>query len=557
MKLLSCISMCCKFLIWLFVISCFSSSAFAAFGLSSTTDFYTVDTGAGLVFKVRRTDNGVSTQSAGDIASIVFNGVEYQNQSRGSQINSGFDWVYSTTSAVTVSASVINTNYIKVAVQAGDLTHYYMARSGYPHIYMATHFTSEPQLGHVRYILRLSGTLLPNGPTPSDISQTVSTVESGDIFALANGETRSKHYSNMRLKDWSYIGATGSSVGMWVVRDNQEGGSGGPFYRSLLNQHGGDQEITYIVNYGEAQTEAFRLGVLNSYTFVATTGAAPSTSLDTSWFANMGLTGYVAAANRGRVAGVSINGRVSGFNYTVGFANSKAQYWTDVTSTGYFNSTGMIPGTYTMTTYKNELAVDTRSVTVTAGGITTLNSFTIAGDPASSAAIWRIGNWDGSPVEFLNGDKLTTMHPSDVRISTWNPTSFIVGTSGNTGFPAYVWKDVNNDRVIYFKLTAAQLAAGHKLRIGLTTAFSGARPKVTVNSWVSANPAASTQPDTRTLTVGTYRGNNVTYSYDIPATAWQTDPNTWNTLIVTAISGSGSTAYLSAGFSVDALDLLQ
>ncbi len=42
-------------------------SAFAAFGLSSTTDFYTVDTGAGLVFKVRRTNNGSSTQSAGDI----------------------------------------------------------------------------------------------------------------------------------------------------------------------------------------------------------------------------------------------------------------------------------------------------------------------------------------------------------------------------------------------------------------------------------------------------------------------------------------------------------
>ena len=55
----------------------------AAFGLTTSTDFYTVDTGAGLVFKIRRTDNGVSTQSAGDIASLVWNGVEYQDQSRG------------------------------------------------------------------------------------------------------------------------------------------------------------------------------------------------------------------------------------------------------------------------------------------------------------------------------------------------------------------------------------------------------------------------------------------------------------------------------------------
>ena len=33
----------------------------------------------------------------------------------------------------------------------------------------------------------------------------------------------------------------------------------------------------------------------------------------------------------------------------------------------------MPPGTYTMTIYKNELVVDTRSVTDTAGGMTTLN----------------------------------------------------------------------------------------------------------------------------------------------------------------------------------------
>src|SRR4051812_4243463 len=74
-----------------------ASSLFAAFGLATSTDFYTVDTGAGLVFKIRRTNNGVSTQSPGDIASLVWNGVEYQNQSRGSQINSGFDFLYAST----------------------------------------------------------------------------------------------------------------------------------------------------------------------------------------------------------------------------------------------------------------------------------------------------------------------------------------------------------------------------------------------------------------------------------------------------------------------------
>lgn len=535
------------------------SAAFAGFGLSSDSNFYTVDTGAGLVFSVRRTDNGSSTQSAGDIASLKWNGVEYQNQNRGTQINSGFDWLYNGVSAVSVSAAVVNTNYIKITVQAGNLTHYYMARSGYPHIYMGTYFTEEPNIhGHVRYIMRLSSSLLPNGSAPADLRGTTTTVEASDIFALPNGETRSKHYSNMRLNDWQYFGATGTNVGMWIVRDNQEGGSGGPFYRSLLNQvTSSDQELTYIVNYGEAQTEAFRTGILNSYTFVVTGGQAPSTNLDVSWFSSMGLKGYIAASGRGRVAGVGIKGRDTSVNYTLGFANANAQYWTSANaSTGYFSSANMRPGTYTMTTYKNELAVDTKTVSVTAGQTTVINSFTISGDPASSASIWRIGNWDGSPKEFLNGDKLTHMHPSDIRISTWDPANFIVGTTATNGFPAYIWKDINNDHLVYFKLNAAQLASAHTLRIGLTCAFAGGRPKISVNNWTSANPSASSQPSTRTLTVGTYRCNNTSYSFDIPASAWQTNASNWNLLKITVISGSGGAGYLSAGVSIDAVDLL-
>jgi rhamnogalacturonan endolyase len=249
--------------------------------------------------------------------SLVWNGVEYQNQSRGSQITSGFDYLYSGVSAVSVSAAVVNTSYIKVTVQAGNLTHYYMVRSGYPHIYMGTYFTSEPDIhGLVRYILRIPSTLLPNGPVPSDIRNNTGAIESGDIFGLSNGQTRSKHYSNMRVRDWSYIGASGTGAGVWVVRDNNEGASGGPFYRCLLNQCGSDQEITYIVNYGEAQTEAYRLGILNAYTVVFTTGGAPSTSIDTSWFANMGLSGYLAPSGRGAVAAVGINGRDTAYTYT-------------------------------------------------------------------------------------------------------------------------------------------------------------------------------------------------------------------------------------------------
>jgi rhamnogalacturonan endolyase len=532
-----------------------TTAATSTFGLSSDTNFYTVDTGAGLVFKIRRTDNGVSTQSAGDIASLVYNGVQYQDQSRGSQLNSGFDYLYSGVSAVTVTAATVGTDYIKVTVQAGNLTHYYMAKKGEPRIYMGTYFTTEPDtLNLARFIVRVPIAALPNGPTPSDIRNNTGAIESSDIFGLSNGQTRSKHYSNQRLKDWSYIGATSSTAGLWIVRDNNEGNSGGPFYRSLLNQ-GTDtnQELTYIINYGEAQTEALRTGILNTYTMVFTNGAAPG-AVDTSWFSGMGLTGYVAPNARGAVAGVGINGRDTSYTYTVGLSNSTAQYWTTAAaSNGYFNLGGVIPGTYTMTIYKNELAVDTRSVTISAGGTTALNTITITGDPSATAAQWRIGNWDGSPAEFLNGDKVTTMHPSDVRMASWTPGDFIVGSSSAaTGFPAYQWKDINGNIVIRFNLTAAQVKA-YTLRAGITVAYAGGRPKLTVNSWTSSNPAASTQPSTRTLTVGTYRGNNTTYSFNVPASAFVAGTNV---VTLTAISGSGAAQYLSAGYAYDAVDLI-
>jgi len=563
----------------------FSGFARADFGLSESADFYTVDTGAGLVFKVRRTDNGVSTQSAGDIASLVYAGAEYQNQARGSQINSGFDWLYRDVSAVVVSAEAVGDDRIKITVEAGDLTHYYMARRGKPHIYMATHFSSEPNVhGLVRYIMRLSSALLPNGPEPSDLRGTVATVEARDIFALPNGETRSKHYSNHRLKDWSHIGATGSHVGMWIIRDDHEGGSGGPFYRSLLNQTTDtDQELTYIVNYGQAQTEAFRPGILNSYTFVVTGGKEPRRRPNTRWFAGMGLKGYAGPSERGRVVGLGIGCMNPDHEYTVGFANATAQYWADVRSlfgrhhgsfgqrknaghhngkripkfAGFYYRKGMRPGTYTMTVYKNELEVDVREVTVAAGETTVVEPIRVTADPSEEAAIWRIGDWDGTPLELLNGDKLTKMHPSDVRIETWDPADYIVGESSAADFPAYMWKDINNDHVVRFKLNSDQIAAGHTLRIGITCAFAGGRPNITVNDWTSAFQWPSTQPRTRSLTTGSYRCNNTIYSFDIPASAWKQDPGEWNELTITAISGSGASGFLSAGYSVDSLDLLE
>ena len=581
-------------------------AAMAAFSLTTRWDGgnasrvqYEVDTNAGLVLRVMAYDNGASTQSAGDISSLVYNGVQYQEQARGSQLNSGFDGLYSNVSAVSVSAEMLSASgaptpastaqdgtltggaYIRITVtsnsgKGGLLKHYYLIKAGEPRVYMATYFTEEPDtLNMVRYIVRVPIGALSSGPPagvpggqtsagtwPQDLRGTDTTVESGDVFGFSAGsafagQTRSKHYANQRLKDWQYFGGRNSAgtVGLWLYRDGQEGGSGGPFYRSLLNQiTATTNELTYIVNYSESQTEAFRLGVLNAYTLIFTDGSAPAAP-DTSWFSVAGLQGYVPPSGRGGVAGVGLAGTVAGNAYTVGFANDKAQYWTsaDLANRGFFKSTGMLPGTYTLTVYKNELAVYSTSVQVNAGSTASLNTLPIDGDPEASAAVWRIGRWDGAPTELRNGDKVTTMHPSDTRLASWSPGIFTVGSSADTAFPAYLWRDVNSGQVVRFTLTSAQLKDA-TLRIGITTAKANGRPAISVNNWSSDTPAASTQPTTRTLTVGTYRGNNTTYRFAIPASALVAGTNT---LTINVAGGGSATGYLSPSFAVDAIDFLQ
>ncbi len=626
-----------------------SMQAQAAFGVTTTKDAsdrivsYTIDTGAGLVFKVRGHPNDTSTTSPGDLSSIVYNGVEFQDAARGTQVNSGYDWIYTDQTGVEVKAEVVDANgnavpvtvpaagqsattaasdYIKVTVKTlggatGVLTHYYLVRKGDPRIYMGTHFTAEPTgQALVRFIARLRIAALPSGTPagtpgglvtnadpnrppswPDDLRGTTGAIESGDIFGINSGanagETRSKHYSNMRLKDWTHIGGTGPNVGVWIVRDNNEGGSGGPFYRSLLNQiTSTNNEITYIVNYGEGQTEAFRFNRLNAYTMVFNNGAAPG-SVDTAWFSKMNLLGYVPPTARGNVFVPAIYGRNPAFPYTVGFANATAQYWADAAShDGNTQANGMLPGAYTMTVYKNELAVATSTVNVTAGTTNIVPALTIAadplvnnddprgkwhiakGDPSLTQALFRIGEWDGTPREFLNGDKITIMHPSDVRMSPWFATAstadpYRVGTSTpGLHMPAFQWKGLNtapNGPVtISFALKASQISATstYRFRIGITAAQAGGRPQINVNSWTSPFVGSQSgdqfppgQPSTRTMTVGTYRARNITYDYTIPASALIAGQNT---LKIWVVSGStSSSSWLTPAVSFDAMDLVK
>ncbi|MFD7273436.1 rhamnogalacturonan lyase B N-terminal domain-containing protein, partial [Streptomyces mirabilis] len=292
------------------------TAAAASFGYTDDGSNYVVDTGANLVFKVSKTN--------GDLTSLVHRGTEYQGYGgKNSHVESGLG-----TSTVTIAQSG---STILVSVAYGTLKHYYAARSGENNVYLWTN-KADTSVSATRYIVRVKAGLFLNDE-PDSYTYAPTTIESADVFAKSDGQTRSKHYSKLRVIDYDYIGWTTGSVGLWIVRSNHEKASGGPFYRSLLRHQSADGGGLYeILYYGENQTESERFGLQGPYVIAFTDGGAPSSSLyagnlATSWADSLGISGYTAASGRGRVAGVGISGRDTAYAYTVGLANSAAQYW--------------------------------------------------------------------------------------------------------------------------------------------------------------------------------------------------------------------------------------
>ncbi|KAJ3527751.1 hypothetical protein NMY22_g9671 [Coprinellus aureogranulatus] len=256
-----------------------------------------------------------------------------------------------------------------------------------------------------------------------------------------------------------------------------------------------------------------------------------------AFWEGLSIKGLVAQSGRGRVTGTA-SGIPSNFAnlQVVGFSNSAAQYWTRTDSSGKFTSPYMKPGTYTMTLYKVELAVASQSVTVSAGGTVTSN---IKSTEDNRSVIWQIGDFDGTPRGFRNADKIETMHPSDSRMSSWGPINFTVGSSINQ-FPMAIFKTIG-PVTLTFSLSSSQIGA-RTLEIGTTLAFAGGRPQVKVNNWSGPAPAAPSQPDSRGVTRGTWRGNNIRYTVNIPSGTLVAGTNT---IVINVISGSSGDMYLS------------
>ncbi|CAE6412086.1 unnamed protein product [Rhizoctonia solani] len=461
-------------------------STLAAFGVTKGSNYLDVDTGNKVVYRVSIT--------SGDITSIKHDGKELQYSKKFTQIGSGLG-------SATVSSEVSgNTASITIAT---------------------------PTLWPERAI---------HCPTPSN-PRSGTAIEGSDVF-LVSGQTRAKFYSSVRFIEDQVHGISGSGVGAYMVLPGNvyETSSGGPFFRDINNQNSQSDD-------GANEVYWWFFG---PYALVFTSGSAPSANLDLSFFADLGLKGYVVSSGRGAVTG-TVSGIPSGFQAAVSLKNSNAQYWGKASGSS-FSISGVKPGTYTTTLFKKELEVWTGSVTIIAGKSSNL---TLSSTESVKSTIWQIGVPDGTPNGFLNADKIKTMHPSDSRMSSWGPVTYTIGSSSPPSFHMAQFIGVNNPTTIKWAASSSQIGA-RTLRIRTTSAFASGRPTIKVNSWSSATPAAPTKVDSRGVTRGTWRGLNQLYEYAIPAGTLVAGSNT---ITITVASGSSGEKFLSPNIVYDSIEL--
>lgn len=434
-----------------------------------------------------------------------------------------------------------------------------VVRSGDSTIFLATHTTAEPSIGELRFIARLQPSKLPLEQPFGVVSTTsgsTSAVEGSDVY-IVNGQTRSKFYSSQRFIDDDvhcvYRDNDAIRACMLMNSYSYEGSSGGPFFRDINSNNAGDSTNLYFyMNSGHVQTESYRMGLHGPYALTFSRSGTPSgKTMDTTFFASLGITGYVGPSGRGTVTGTA-TGVSSNFQRVLHWYNGNAQYWAYADSSGKFTSPAMKPGTYTQVLYQGEFKVASSSITVSAGATTAAN---IAASTQSRTTLWQVGDWDGQPTGFRNADKQLRMHPSDTRMSSWGPLTYTVGSSSLNDVPMALFKGSNAPLTIKFTLTAAQASGASTLRVGTTLSFAGGRPTVKINSYSPATPAAPTKIDSRGVTRGAYRGFGEVYDFSVPGGTLVAGSNTIT--IDVASGSSGSSWFLSPNYILDAMELFR
>ena len=589
-----------------------------AFGVSNGTAVtgqptYVIDNGGDLKFSVIKGGSISNTLHLADVSSIQYKGKEllasYASASRYSHYEQGLGSDTQITTVVNTAAGWIMVKCLDTTLAADGVTvipdpasatQYYLVRRNDNNLYMASlpndvYGAGSP--GEGRFIAYLSRSVfatpeIGSDNAPHSASDTVNAIEGSDVFGHTDGtanqsNTTSSKFFNMgrRMIENTVHGvvgsASGTTVGAYMNMGTREHSAGGPFFKDIdFQSSAGQVELYNVIFSGHTQTETYRQG-LYTYAMQFTDGQAPAAP-DYSWLDGVVdsggatlISGYVPTIQRGAISGVA-TGNPAGSETVVTLTNASAQYWDMADAGGNYTITGVMPGTYTETMYRDELAVGTRTVTITAASTTQANLVNTYYTPTST---WRIGTWDGTPLGFLNTEiadvasgarKIEIMHPSDSRLSSWvlpadattGVPTFNVGTNTDAQWPMIQFMGVNNSNRIAFNLTAAQAATAQTLRIGVTLGFEGGRNRVTVNngntgvtSYTSAIPTATRDLNSRGITRGTWRGDNQLYTYSIPTTALKAGLN-WVDIGVVSGSYVAGQTWLSPNVVYDAIDLV-
>ncbi|KAJ7884157.1 polysaccharide lyase family 4 protein [Mycena olivaceomarginata] len=469
------------------------------------------------------TEDWCSQSTNGDITSLLYNGIHAQDPTKFSQLSSGLgaascSWVQTGTGCRPSRLTRISSSST-----TSTLTQYYVAQRGVAAIHMATYTTAEPTVGELRFIARLLHTAVPNG-----IPQSNTLLVDGINLEV---------YSGVPFINDQVHGVTGSGIGVYMVIPGAgyESSSGGPFFKDINNQGGAQQELYFYMNSGHTQTEANRMGLHGPYALWFTTGAAPSGTVDTSFWGTLGaVSGLVLPAARGFVEGKAIGVPAAyAADTVVGWSNSVAQYCLNRgfraranAATSNFFSPAMKPSTYTMTMYKGELAVRSQVVLVNAG--TTISS-----------------NIHDTSVD----DHDPNHAPERLPHAHLGPRHVHCRPTGNWVLPMAIFQDIG-PVTIRFALQSGQGGA-RTLKIATNAGVCG---RAAVNTWNSAIPAVPSQPDSRGVTRGVYRGNNIEYTYAIPTGILFTG-STINVITISVASGSSGDTFLSPNIVFDALAL--
>ncbi|MGI9176651.1 MAG: rhamnogalacturonan lyase B N-terminal domain-containing protein [Pirellulales bacterium] len=549
-----------------------------AFGVTTSTtptgqQTYVIDNGGDLKAAILRSGTTSSTIHLGDLTSIKYKNQEllapYSTTSRYSHYEQGLS---SNTIIVTATGGTAGSRWILVscddtAAGGTGVVQYYAVRENDTNLYLSSYVPNPSSEG--RFIAYLERSVFTNPEAPSDNEGSTGAIEGSDVFGHADGTTSSKFYNVGGRRQIEHIshglsGVAGSTpVGAWMFMGSRERSSGGPFFKDIDFQASSAVEIYNCIFTGHTQTEVYRAG-LHTFALQVNGGQAPIEP-SYAWMENVRnpttnallIQGLIPASDRGGVAGVATN-VAAGHEITIGLSNAEAQYWDVADAAGNFTIPNVLPGAYTQTLYDGELEVGRRTVTVTAGETTAAgiaNTFYLPANP-----IFRIGTFDGSPVGFLNADRIETMHPSDGRMSNWSALpNFVVGTNTDAQFPMAQFMGVNNSQRFTFALTSGQVQ-NLTFRVGITLGFEGARPRITVNggqsyAWTSGIPAASRDLNSRGVTRGTWRGDNQLYTFSIPSTAFRAGTNTIDMGMVSGSYVSGQT-WLSPNAVFDAIDLV-